>query len=55
VENILKINKISSIKEIKLVFKYITVLSNEFFDYDKVVIATHADDALEILSESTEG
>ena len=26
---------------------------NEFFDYDKVVIATHADEALNIISDPT--
>ena len=26
---------------------------NEFFDYDKVVIATHADEALSLISEPT--
>ena len=28
--------------------------SNEYFDYDKVVFATHADDALQLISEPTE-
>ena len=27
---------------------------SEFFDYDKVVIATHADEALEIIDNPTE-
>ena len=46
--------KISSIKRNKIGVQVYYGASNEFFDYDKVVIATHADDALKILSEPTE-
>ena len=46
--------KISSIKRNKIGVQVYYGASNEFFDYDKVVIATHADDALKILCEPTE-
>ena len=46
--------KISLIKRNKIGVQVYYGASNEFFDYDKVVIATHADDALKILSEPTE-
>ena len=28
-------------------------VNNEFFDYDKVVIATHADEALSLITDPT--
>ena len=46
--------KISSVKRNKIGVQIYYGASNEFFDYDKVVIATHADDALKILSEPTD-
>ena len=37
-----------------MVLKYIMVEENEFFDYDKVVIASHADEALKMIKDATD-
>ena len=53
-ENIIKNYKINKIKRTSNGVKIYYGDNDEFFDYDKVVLATHADEALSLIENPSE-